>query len=62
MQEPTYETILTGIASSIYVSLNNIYIIFPNTEFLILSTGRGINEETFIYRIRLNEEKIITEA
>ncbi|MEM3382724.1 MAG: beta-propeller domain-containing protein [Nitrososphaerales archaeon] len=58
-QELTYETILTGMASIIYASLNNIYLVIPNTNFLISSIG---NEETLIYRIRLNEEKIVSEA
>ncbi len=61
-QEPTYEPILAGATSSIYVSLNNIYLVIPNTKFLILSISEGANEETLIYRIRLDEEKINFEA
>jgi len=30
-EEPTYETILMGITSSMYVSLNNIYLVVPKT-------------------------------
>ncbi|MCP8307925.1 MAG: beta-propeller domain-containing protein [archaeon] len=62
VQEPTYEPILTGVTSSMYVSLNNIYLVVPNTNMLILSVGEEANEETLVYRIKLDEEKIVFEA
>ncbi|MCP8309650.1 MAG: beta-propeller domain-containing protein, partial [archaeon] len=61
-QEPTYEPILTGVTSSMYVSLNNIYLVVPNTNMLILNVGVEANEETLIYRIKLDEDKIVIEA
>jgi uncharacterized secreted protein with C-terminal beta-propeller domain len=50
-EEPTYKTILMGGTSSMYVSLNNIYITFP--EF---------DGNTTIYRIRIENSTIIPEA
>ena len=62
LQEPTYEPILTGVTSSMYVSMNNIYLVVPNTNMLILNVGGEANEETLIYRIKLNEDEIVSEA
>jgi uncharacterized secreted protein with C-terminal beta-propeller domain len=50
-QEPTHETFLLGATSCMYVSLNNIYITFW--------TQGG---ETLIYRIRIENEMIKSEA
>ncbi|MGQ9718587.1 MAG: beta-propeller domain-containing protein [Nitrososphaerales archaeon] len=60
-QEPTFESILTGVASNMYVSLNNIYLVIPNTNWLIFRADEA-NEETLIYKIRLDGEKIVFEA
>ena len=45
-QELTHETILLGVTSNTYVSLNNIYITFPR------------NERTLIYRIHIDDSQI----
>lgn len=45
-EEPTNKTILLGGTSCMYVSLNNIYITFPNSE------------STLIYRIHIENDKI----
>jgi len=50
-EEPNYEPILTGGTSSMYVSLNNMYITFPE-----------IDGQTSIYRIRLENRTINSEA
>lgn len=48
---PTYETILMGITSSMYVSLNNIYLVVPKCS----ETGA---EVTIIHRIHIEDSKI----
>jgi uncharacterized secreted protein with C-terminal beta-propeller domain len=50
-EEPTHKTLLLGGTSSMYVSPRNIYITFPET-----------NEETAIYRIRIENSTITPEA
>jgi inhibitor of cysteine peptidase len=47
-QEPTYETILLGASSNLYVSMNNIYLTFP-------VWGRDIGDvgKTSVHRIRI---------
>jgi inhibitor of cysteine peptidase len=52
-QEPTYETILLGSSSNVYVSLNNIYLTFP-----VWGTGVGDFEKTSIYRIYIEGDEI----
>jgi inhibitor of cysteine peptidase len=52
-QEPTYETILLGASSNVYVSLNNIYLTFP-----VWGTGVGDFDKTSIYRIQIEGDKI----
>jgi inhibitor of cysteine peptidase len=47
-QEPTNKTIMTGGASNMYVSLNDIYVTYPSSD------GQG----TAIYRIHINETAI----
>lgn len=51
MEEPTHETIMMGATSSMYVSLNNIYITFPET-----------GGYTAIYRVHIANNKISPEA
>jgi inhibitor of cysteine peptidase len=59
-QEPTYEPFLTGYSTTMYVSLNNMYLVVPNTtRWLILENGDEPKEETLIYRIKLDQEKIV---
>ncbi len=50
LQEPTYETILVGAASCMYVSLDNIYVTFWKAE------------KTLIYRIQIRQEEIRCKA
>jgi uncharacterized secreted protein with C-terminal beta-propeller domain len=52
-QEPTYETILLGASSNVYVSLNNIYLTLP-----VWGTGVGDFDKTSIYRIHIEGDKI----
>ena len=47
-QEPTYETILLGASSNLYVSLNSIYLTFP-----VWGAGVGDSEKTSIHRIQI---------
>ncbi|NIR87799.1 hypothetical protein GWO13_09700 [Candidatus Bathyarchaeota archaeon] len=49
-QEPTLKPFLLGATSKMYVSLNNIYITFPE------------NEKTLIYRIHIEDDQIGIEA
>ena len=61
--EPTYESFLTGHTTNMYVSLNNMYLVVPNTNIWILrDNGNEIRDETLIYRIKLDQETIITMA
>jgi len=52
-QEPTYETILLGASSNLYVSLNNIYLTFP-------VWGRDVGDvgKTSIHRIHIEGDEI----
>lgn len=52
-EEPTYKTLLLGDTSNMYVSLNNIYITFPELH------GQT---STSIYRIRIENSTIVPEA
>jgi inhibitor of cysteine peptidase len=52
-QEPTYETILLGASSNVYVSLNNIYLTFP-----VWGSGVGDFDKTSIYRIQIVGDNI----
>jgi inhibitor of cysteine peptidase len=62
-QEPTYEPFLTGYSTTMYVSLNNMYLVVPNTtRWFILENGDEPKEETLIYRIKLEQEKIVVMA
>ena len=52
-QEPTYETILLGASSNLYVSLNNIYLTFP-------VWGRDVGDfgKSSIHRIHIEGDEI----
>jgi uncharacterized secreted protein with C-terminal beta-propeller domain len=52
-EEPTHKTIMLGGTSSMYVSLNNIYITFPEPQ---------LDGNTTIYRIRIENSTINPEA
>jgi inhibitor of cysteine peptidase len=61
--EPTSETFLTGQTTTMYVSLNNMYLVVPNTNVWILSVdGEEPREDTMIFRIALNQEKVVAMA
>jgi inhibitor of cysteine peptidase len=63
VQEPTYETFLTGSTACMYVSQINMYLAVPNTSIWLLSAEvSGTRDKTFIYRVKLDEEKIVCEA
>ncbi|MDH5754883.1 MAG: beta-propeller domain-containing protein, partial [Candidatus Bathyarchaeota archaeon] len=61
-QEPTYEPFLTGATACMYVSQSNMYLAVPNTNVWItpLEVGEA-REETLIYRVTLDMEKIVCE-
>ncbi len=62
-QEPTHETILTGSTACMYVSQNNMYLTVPNTNIWLLAREvSGPRDETLIYRVRLDEDDIVSEA
>jgi inhibitor of cysteine peptidase len=52
-QEPTYETILLGASSNLYVSQNNIYLTFP-----VWGRGMGDFDKTSIYRVHIDGDKV----
>jgi len=52
-QEPTYETILLGASSNLYVSLNNIYLTLP-----VWGSKVGDLQKTSIYRIHIEGDEI----
>ena len=62
-QQPTYETFLAGQTTQMYVSLNNMNLVAPNTNMWILRVNNGEpREETLIYRIKLDRGEIAAEA
>jgi len=62
-QEPTQETFLAGSATNMYVSESNMYLAVPNTTAWIMTLETAeVKEETLIYRVKLDKEKIVYEA
>ncbi len=62
-KEPTSESFLTGQTTTMYVSLNNMYLVVPNTNIWLFSpNGEEPTEETMIFRIALDEESIVAMA
>jgi len=57
-QEPTYETILLGASSNLYVSLNNIYLTFPVWGTDILGREVWDSPKTSIHRIHIEGDAI----
>jgi inhibitor of cysteine peptidase len=57
-QEPTYETILLGASSNLYVSLNNIYLTFPVWGTDILGRENWDFQKTSIYRIHIEGDEM----
>jgi len=62
-EAPTHESFLTGATACMYVSPRNIYLAIPNTTMWIMpkSTGEP-EEETLIYRVEFDHEKIVCQA
>jgi len=61
--EPTYEAFLTSSTSNMYVSLNNMYLIAPDTNgWLSIRSDVQPRQETLIYRVKLDEQNILVEA
>jgi inhibitor of cysteine peptidase len=57
-QEPTYETILLGASSNVYVSLNNIYLTFPVWGIDVLGMEVWNSGSTSIHRIHIEGDAI----
>jgi uncharacterized secreted protein with C-terminal beta-propeller domain len=57
-QEPTYETILLGASSNLYVSLNNIYLTFPVWGTDILGREVWDSQRSSIHRIHIEGDEI----
>lgn len=59
-QEPTYEPFLTGYSTKMYVSLNNMYLVAPNTNwyFFLEEDADEPKQETLVYRIELDQEQV----
>jgi len=61
-QTPIYKTILTGAASNIYVSLNNIYLTLTKYDIKEYQQATIATEETLIYRVKIQNGEIKLEA
>jgi inhibitor of cysteine peptidase len=61
-EEPTYETILLGASSTLYVSLNNIYLTFPVWGTDILGREVWDSPRISIHRIHIEGNSIEYEA
>jgi len=62
-EEPVYETFLTGAATCMYVSQNNIYIAIPDvTPVRALGMSIDMTESTLIYRVQMKEGEIECKA
>ena len=57
-QEPTYETILLGASSTLYVSLNNIYLTFPVWGTDIFGREVWDSPRTSIHRLHIEGDEI----
>jgi inhibitor of cysteine peptidase len=62
--EPTYEVFLTSQTTNLYVSLKNMYLITPDTSNWLLrsESAEESRQETLIYRVKLDKQKIVVEA
>ncbi len=61
--EPTYEAFLTSSTSNMYVSLNNMYLVAPDTNnWLLMRSDEQPRQETLIYRVKLDQQNIAVEA
>ena len=61
--QPTYEAFLTSSTSNMYVSLNNMYLVAPDTNgWLLVRSDEQPRQETLIYRVKLDQQNIAVEA
>jgi len=62
-QEPTHETFLASTSSQMYVSQDNMYLTVANMNWWMMRTDTSeVREETLIYRVRLDQERVLFEA
>ncbi len=62
-QKPTHETFLAGTSSKMYVSQKNMYLTIANMNWWLIRSDNGeFREETLIYRVKLDQEKVAFEA
>ncbi len=62
-QKPTHETFLAGTSSKMYVSQKNMYLTVANMNWWLIRSDNGeFREETLIYRVKLDQEKVAFEA
>ncbi len=61
-QEPTYEPFLIGSTATMYVSARNMYLTMPNNNMWLLAEVAARQDETLIYRVKLDQENILCEA
>jgi inhibitor of cysteine peptidase len=61
-ESPVYLTVLLGGASDMYVSLDNMYVTYRNSNFMLMIYPTNIQTNTTIYRIHLQADNITCEA
>ena len=62
-EAPTYESFLAGSAACMYVSSSNMYLAIPNiTAWIMPVKADKVQEETLIYRVEFDREKIVCQA
>jgi uncharacterized secreted protein with C-terminal beta-propeller domain len=61
-QEVVSKTLLVGYASSVYVSLDNIYVAIPKYHYGPITTADDLTEKTEIHRIRIENGEVEYEA
>lgn len=61
--QPTYEAFLTSSTTNMYVSLDNMYLLAPDTTgWLLMQSDEQPKQETLIYRVKLDQQNIAVEA
>ena len=61
--QPTYEAFLTSSTTNMYVSLDNMYLVTPDTtNWLLMGAAEESRQETLIYRVKLEKQNIAVEA
>jgi len=61
--QPTYEAFLTSSTTNMYVSLENMYLLAPDTNnWLLMRSDEQPRQETLIYRVKLDQQNIAVEA